>query len=517
MSESGRVFRAVGVVFALTLASRILGFARVALIASFFGATGAADAFFIAFRIPNLLRKLLSEGILSIAFIPVLSEYDAYRGREAVFELAGSAFRALLIVLTPVVAAAWLWAPELIPIYAPGIDPASEQFQLIVILTRITLPFILFVGLSALSMSVLNVTGHFASPASAPIVLNLIVILALFQLSPRLDVPIYGLAIGIVVGGAFQLLIQVPALIQKGFRLFKKTVIFHPALKRISKLALPTMIGASASQINLIAVTILSTRLPRGNVSYLYYADQLMEFPLGLFSIAAATVILPSLSKSAAIKNITNMETLFEHALKIILFITIPATAGLIVMRKPILILLFERGAFDMEAANATASALAGFCVGLWALAGVRIVVSLYYACQETAIPLKAAFASIIVNLVSAVLLMDSYGTFGLALSASIAAVTNFLFLITPLIHRFKGINWKKIGKCACKSSVSSLIMALTVWKLQSCGPESGKLSVLCVFGLILTGVAIYGIMAKILKCPELDFIMTHINDSFRK
>jgi len=386
VSENDRVTKATGVVGSATLLSRIFGFIRDVVIAGFFGAGLSSDAFFVAFRIPNLLRRLFAEGSLSVAFIPVFTEYLTHRGKEDAFEMARSAVRLLSVLLVAVAVTGIAFSPLIIRIIAPGFADSPEKFTLTIFLTRVMFPYIFFIGMVALSMGILNVLGHFAAPALAPVFLNISIICSVFLISPHMTDPVTGLAVGVVIGGVFQLALQVPFLIKKGFffwqkakifhpglkkigRLMLPTIfgaavyqinmqkakIFHPGLKKIGRLMLPTIFGAAVYQINILVGTLLASLLAEGSVSYLYYADRLVQFPLGIFAIATATAVLPSLSRQATKKDLQGVRETFSYAMKLIFFITIPSMVGLIVLREPIVALLFKRGAFDATTTHLTA------------------------------------------------------------------------------------------------------------------------------------------------------------------
>jgi putative peptidoglycan lipid II flippase len=358
MSENTRVTKAAGVVGAATLLSRLFGFIRDVVIAWFFGAGLSSDAFFVAFRIPNLLRRLFAEGSLSIAFIPVFTEYLTVKGKEEAFKLAGSAMWLLSMILAVVAVLGILLSPVIIKVIAPGFIDSPEKYFLTVNLTRIMFPYIFFIGLVALSMGILNSLGHFAAPALAPVFLNIAMICSVFFISPYMSDPVTGLAIGVLIGGVLQLALQIPFLIKKGLYFWQRIKIFHPGLKRIGVLMLPAVFGAAVYQINILVGTLLASLLPEGSVSYLYYADRLVQFPLGIFAIATATAILPSLSRQAASRDLEAVKATFAHAMNLVLFITIPSMVGLIVLREPIVALLFKRGVFDSEATQLTAYAL---------------------------------------------------------------------------------------------------------------------------------------------------------------
>ncbi|MDY6952078.1 MAG: murein biosynthesis integral membrane protein MurJ, partial [Thermodesulfobacteriota bacterium] len=271
--------KAAGIVGAATLLSRILGFLRDVAVAWFFGAGLAADAFFMAFTIPNLLRRLFAEGSLTISFIPVFTEYLQRRGREEAFKLARSAWWLLALILVVVTVLGIFLAPWIVRIVAPGFAGSVEKFDLTVQLMRITFPYVFFICLVALAMGILNALGHFAAPALAPVLLNLAMIGSLFLISPYLKTPSAGLAMGVIIGGALQLALQIMVMTRKGFRLLVRSPLYHVAIKRIALLMTPAIFGAAVYQMNVIVGRFLASLLPEGSVSYLYYADRLVQFP----------------------------------------------------------------------------------------------------------------------------------------------------------------------------------------------------------------------------------------------
>lgn len=512
-TENDRVTRAAGVVGSATFLSRIFGFIRDVVIAWFFGAGLSSDAFLVAFRIPNLLRRLFAEGSLSIAFIPVFAECLTNRGKDDAFALARSALWLLSVALAVVAIAGILLSPYIIGVIAPGFADSPEKFQLTVALSRIMFPYIFFIGLVALSMGILNVLGHFAAPALAPVLLNAAIICSVFFISPHMAAPATGLAIGVLIGGFLQLGFQVPFLIKKGFYFWHKSKIYHPGLKRIGLLMLPTIFGAAVYQINILVGTLLASLLPEGSVSYLYYADRLVQFPLGIFAIATATAVLPSLSRQAAAANFTALGATFAYAMKLVFFITIPAMVGLIVLRQPIVALLFKRGAFDAEAVRLTAYALLYYSMGLWAFSAVRIVVSTFYALQDTKTPVQTAVISVCANIVLGVIFMWPLGHGGLALATSLASMLNLGLLVRALRQKLGVLEWRSITESVCKTLLCSAVMGVVVWALAFIIIPAQDTTITGIFGglvlSIFTGLVFYGALAFFLKSPELEKLLT--------
>jgi len=511
-SENTRVTKAAGVVGSATLLSRILGLVRDVVIAGFFGASLSSDAFFMAFRIPNLLRRLFAEGSLTISFIPVFTEYLTTKGSDEAFEMARSALRLLSVILTACAVIGILFAPLIIRIIAWGWVDQPDKFEITVVLTRIMFPYIFFIGLVALAMGILNVLGHFAAPALAPVFLNLAMIGSVFLLSPHFDQPIIGLALGVLIGGVLQLALQIPFLRRKGFRLGGKTAWLHPGLKRVGVLMVPAVFGAAVYQISNLVDALLASFLPEGSVSYLYYADRIVQFPLGIFAIALATAVLPSLSRQAANDDMPGMKNTFGHAMRLIFFITLPAMIGLIVLREPIVALLFKRGAFDAESTRMTAYAVLFYGIGLWAFSAVRIVFSTFYAMQDTRTPVVMASLSLVAKIGLSVILMRYLAHGGLALATSLASMLNFGLLIWALRKRLGPLGLRSVVRSIATSAVCALIMGLSVGyiSLLVIPDGSGGLMGLFfgLFGSIIAGILVYAGLAYLFKSPELEAVM---------
>jgi putative peptidoglycan lipid II flippase len=506
MSENTRVVKAAGVVGGATLMSRILGFVRDATIAWYFGAGFSSDAFITAFRIPNLLRRLFAEGSLSAAFVPVFTEYIVKRGRPEAFTLARSAFRLLALFLVVVTVGGIMLAPWIVRAIAPGFNP--DKLMLTVTLTRLMFPYVFFIGMVALCMGVLNVLGHFAAPALAPVLLNAAIIGAVLLVCPYMNRPVIGLAGGVLVGGMLQLALQLPVLVRLGFRFWQGGKLLHPGLKKIGTLLPPVILGGAVYQINIVIGTLLASLLPEGSISYLYFADRLVQFPLGVFAIAAATAVLPTFSRQAAACEYEALQNTFAHAMKLVLFISIPAMVGLIVLREPIVRLLFQRGQFDAQATRLTAGALLYYASGLWAFSAVRIVAAIFFALQDTRTPVKMAVVSIAANIILGVALMNPLGHGGLALATSLASILNLGLLLKALRRRLGALGYGSIARSMVGTVTGSAVMGLGVWAAAHLLVPSGGQSLPALFGgvvgCVAIGVVIYGGFSYTVKTPEL-------------
>jgi putative peptidoglycan lipid II flippase len=512
-TEKKKIAKAAGVVGGLNFLSRILGYVRDMVIASFFGAGIHADAFIAAFRIPNLMRRLFGEGTLGIAFVPVFSEYIIRDGEQEAFKLARSALRILVVILATAVLLGILFAPLIVKFVAPGFESVPEKTALAVALTRIMVPYLFFVGLVALSMAILNSLGHFAAPALAPMFLNIAMIAAILLasfFSPLKDVQVTALAVGVLVGGGLQLGLQLPLLKGSGIGFGRQGIFFHPGLKKVGRLILPTLFGSAVYQINILVGTLLASKLPEGSISYLYYADRLVQFPLGIFAVTVGTVVLPTLSRQAAGRDYSGLKRTFNESLRLILFIMLPSTAGLIALREPIVAFLFQRGAFNAVTSQLTADALLYYCLGLWAFAAVRVLLPVFYALQNSWVPVKSAVVSIGANIILSIVLMKPMGHCGLALATSLASILNFVLLLLSLRFRLGAFEWSALGLTLSKSLLGSVIMGSGVWLVghyvRARGHQTSLL--LQVAGSIGIGVALYFSSAKVLRLQELKLFM---------
>jgi putative peptidoglycan lipid II flippase len=508
-SEEKNVSRAAGVVSLFTFLSRILGLVRDMVIAAFFGTGMVADAFVVAFRIPNLLRRLFAEGSLTIAFIPVFTEYLTSKSKEDALEMARVVLTLLALILAIVTLLGVVFSPWIVRLQAFGFGASGDKYALTVLLTRITFPYIFLVSLVAFFMGVLNSLRRFAAPAAAPIFLNVGIIGAAYLISPYLEEPIVGVAIGVIIGGIIQVGLQIPWVLREGMTLFPVWQPGHPAVKQIGLLMLPAVFGSAVYQLNSFIGTLLASFLVQGSVSWLYFADRLVQLPLGVFAIAIGTALLPSLSTQAANKDFDHFENTFNHSLRLVFFIAFPATVGLIILGKPIFLVLFERGAFDATSTLMTNTALFYYALGLWAVSGLRIVVPAFYAFQDTKTPVKVAVVALFVNLIAGLCLMGPLKHGGIALALSISASVQFSLLLFLLKRKIALANLGSVLVPVLKSAFASGLMGLGVFYLHSrwlmIDSNEGLLSIivnLCV--LVGAGVAIYFGAARVLGCPEL-------------
>ena len=432
---SAHLIKSTAVVGAMTLLSRVLGFVRDIVIARYFGAGTGTDAFFVAFKIPNFMRRLFAEGAFSQAFVPVLSEYKEKGSREVLKDLIDRTAGTLAAVLFGVTLVGVLAAPVLITIFAPGFDWEGDRYELSVQMLRLTFPYLMFISLTAMAGGVLNTFGKFAIPAITPIFLNLSFLAAIFWLAPLLDEPVMALAWGVLLAGVVQLAFQFPSLRKLGLMPSFKPDFKHSGVRRILKLMVPALFGVSVTQINLLVDTLLASFLVTGSVSWLYYSDRLVEFPLGVFGIALATVLLPNLSKSHAQEQGNGFSHTLDWGLRWVLLIGLPAAGGLFFLALPILMTLFQYQAFTPEDAIKASYSLMAYAVGLLAFIGVKVLVPGYTARQDMKTPVRIGVIAMVSNMVMSVALVFPLQHAGLALATSLAAFINAGLLLRGLLR----------------------------------------------------------------------------------
>ena len=491
-----------------TITSRILGFVRDMVFARYFGASGATDAFFLAFKIPNFMRRLFAEGSFSLAFVPVLSEVRASGDRRALKELVDHAAGTLAGILLVLTALGVMFAPVLIGIFAPGwvIDQRPE-FGLAADMLRITFPYILLISLTALAGGLLHTFDRFLVPALTPVLLNLSLIAAAMLLSARMEVPVKALAWGVLAAGFLQLVVQVPSLLRLGLLPRPRWGWRHPGVRRILKLMIPTLVGSSVAQINMLVDVVIATFLVSGSVTWLYYSDRLLEFPLGVFGVALSTVILPNLSRKFARQSPHEFSATLDWALRLAVIITLPAALGLAVLAKPILITLFNYKAFVLHDVEMSALSLSAYAVGLPAFIAVKVLAPGFYARQDTRTPVKIAVAAMVSNMalnmvfVGALVAMGFRGPhMGLALASSVAAYLNAGLLYRML--RRHGVyspepGWGRVGlavAAACAAMVAVLVWqhgSVPEWTGARAWSRAGRLTLLVSAGALVYLVAL--------------------------
>lgn len=526
-SENKKVTASALLIGLFTIFSRILGYIRDMVIAFIFGAGMSADAFFVAFRLSNLLRRLVGEGAMTSSFVPVFtSEMEKYatdedKGRPQLLDLVSKFFTFFFIILVVLTLTGIFFADFLVALMSPGFIEGSDKFQLTVSLTKLMFPYMIFIGLMAVAMGVLNSYRHFGAPALAPVLLNISIItfaLVSYYVEGLFTHPVYALATGVLVGGVLQFMLQVPYLAKVGMIPRPKVCNYlkEPAIKKILTLMGPALLGVGVYQINIFVTMRFASTLSEGSVSYLYYASRLMELPLGVFAVAVANAMLPTMSSFAARGDMASLKDSLAFSMKMVNFIIIPSMIGFIILSVPIVDVLFKRGEFGTGDVNATAYALIFYALGLIPVAGARVLVSVFYALKDTKTPLWGAAVALVVNIVMCIMLMEEFKHGGLALATSIAAFVNYILLMIFVNFKIGGMSDSKIFYSGVKTVISSLVMGGVVsygLKVSNFTTYSGLTSAGILALLITLGIAVYILMSKLLKSEEYAYLV----NSFKK
>jgi len=525
-SHSSGIAKSASTVSIAVMCSRVLGLVREQIFAGLFGAGYAYDSFIVAFRIPNLLRDLFGEGALSAAFVTVFTDYDTNRSKEETWQLASNILVFFAILLSLITLAGIFLAGPVVNLLAPDFAAVAGKFELTRKLTMIMLPFLVFISLSAVVMGILNTKGRFFVPAIASSFFNLGSIVggvSLALLLPRLtDQPaIVGMAIGTLIGGFLQLLIQLPTLKKTGFIFKPRLNLKDPGLLRILRLMIPATIGLSATQINIFVNTNFAASCQEGSVSWLNYAFRLVQLPIGVFGVAFSIAAMPLLARHAARKDMAGMRETLVTSLTMIFCLTIPATAGLIILAEPIIRLIFERGAFTPADTLATAQALSLYAVGLFAYSTNKIMVPTFYALDNTRIPVIASFLAVAVNICIISLTIDLFQHRAIALSTSCTMFLNFLFLGTMLYRKMHGYSILYLIKGLAKIIPATMVMVLILvgGKILLTDWLTGTLIQKLASTLLLIALAagFYGIILYWTKLPELTEITEKIRSRFSR
>ena len=529
MSEKRQIARAAWQVGTLTVLSRMTGLARDVVTGYLFGAGLAADAFFVAYRIPNLLRRLVAEGAATAAFIPIFTDYLTTRSRAEADHVARVLFTTMAVVLAAISLLGVLFARPVTTLFAPGFAASEGKLELTVTLTRLVFPYLFFIGLVATAMGVLNSLRSFTAPALSPVILNAVMIVCAVALAPWIGV--YSLAAGVVLGGVAQLLTQLPALRRLRVPLAPCWEPRHPAVARVGALMLPTVFGSAIYQINVLVSTMFASLLPAGSVSYLWYAERLFEFPLGVFAVALSTAALPSFAALAK-HDLAEFRETVGFTLRLVNMIALPAAIGLAITAGPLTSILFQRGQFGAAEAQQTSVAVRYFAIGLWSVASVRVLVPAFYALEDTRTPVLTAAGAFLANLVFVVIFVGPVASppdsrlgsmlapatralslidlrhGGLALATSLAATVNLVLLCALLGRRVDAFDWLGWLRSAARALAASLAMAPAVLFITSRvtwfgGGVPFTVRVVWLGLAVMAGTAVFAVAAFALGGPE--------------
>jgi len=514
--------REAGLVSALTLASRVLGLAREQVFAALLGAGLYADAFRIGFRIPNLLRDLFAEGALSAAFVPTYARALAHEGRPDAHRLASRLLTLLAVILAALVVAGVAFAGPLVAVLAPGFEAVSGKTEFTIRLTRIMLPFLPLVSFAAVAMGMLNAEERYTMPALSPALFNLVTIVwagALWALGLPPEKVALGWAVGTLLGGAAQFLVQVPALRRTGWTYRPQWAPRDPGIARIAALMAPATVGLAAVQINIFVNSIFASRVP-GAVSWLDYAFRILYLPIGIFGVAVGTIATTRLARRAAVDDVAGLRATLRDSLAMVAFLSVPATVGLMVLGVPVVRLLYERGQFTATDTQNTATALLYYSCGLVAYTGVKVLAPAFYALGRPRVPLAASASAVATNVAVNLLLFGRLGFRAVALGTALGSLVNAVILVAAFEGRFGGLRGHGLAARLTRVMGSALLMAPVTW-LAAAGlahwlGSRGFPAQLAVGLLpVVVGVLAYGAATRLLEVPEAEAVLALIRRRF--
>ncbi len=510
------VLRSFGTVALSTLCSRILGLVRDVLMAAYFGAARTADVFYISFMIPNLFRRLVAEGALTISFIPVYTGTLIKDGEDEAMKLAQKVMTVQAIFMLTIITVGIILSPVFMKFFF-GRSDSPEILSLSIKLTQLMFPYLFFVGFVAFAMGYLNSHRHFFSPAIAPVFLNVGIITGIVYISRFFKEPVYGVAFGVLIGGILQLVIQIPYMVKEGF-VFRISVDFkHPGIKKIFKMLTPALFGIAIYQINILVSNMLATMIPEGSVSYIYYTNRLTELVLGVFIVSIGNVILPEMSRLNALDDNLKFKKLFSDSVSAALFLAVPAAAALISAGIPVISVIFMHGKFSYNDVLLTYYSLVSASAGIIFVAALRITTPAFYAMKDTKTPVISAAASLFVNIIMGYILMHTpLKHAGLTLANTLSAIVQMGILMVMLNKKTGGIDVAKILKSLMKFVTASLVMAaVVVWIGSFADWESGSVAAKCIFLMIIvfTGGGVYFAVCYILRSEEMMYFIRKIKE----
>jgi len=509
-----RLAKSASIIGAATLTSRLLGLVRDQLLAYLFGAKDVMDAFNVAVRIPNLMRDLFAEGVMSAAFVPTFMNRLTTRSKQAAWHLGTQLLNALILSTGTIVAIGIFFAEPLTGLIAGGFTSVPQKFELTVQLTRLTLPFLTFVAVAAAVMGMLNSLNRFFIPALSPAMYNVGIIIGcvlLVPLMPTLGLdPIFAVAFGALLGAMGQVLLQLPALYREGYRHHLNLNPSDPGLRKILRLMGPGTFAGAGVQINLLVNMILATAQGSGAVSWLGYAFRIMYLPIGLFGVSIATATLPIISRHAARREFESISDVVSQALRLMLMVNLPATFGLIALAEPIVSLIFERGNFTAADSSATAAALLFYAPGLVGYSAVRIAVPCFYALGNSLVPAYISMGAVILNVSLNIFLVELMGYRGLALGTSVTALVNAVTLLAFLRYRLNGLDLRRVLLVFTKISAASTVMAISAWSTNELLANHWpgltlSVEILRLAISIIFGITVLIIVSRLLRIEELD------------
>jgi putative peptidoglycan lipid II flippase len=512
LTDKKHILKSASIISLVTVASRILGYVRDQRITLLLGTSLSADAYVLAYRIPNLFRRLVAEGSMTASFIPVFTSYMREKPKEEVWDFANRLFWTLALVVAVITVLGMVFSPAVVQLFSGANVARAEAVDL----NRIIFPYLFFIALAALAMGILNCFHIFGLPAATPVLLNVATIaFSVAAVWHHFKDPATSLAVGVLVGGVLQFLVQVPTLVRKGMN-FKFGISFsHPAIRDVARLMIPRLFGIGIGQINLLIDTRFATaaRMPAGSLAALYVADRVMELVLGGYAIAVATAILPMMSHQAAAKDYESLKKTLSFSVRIVAFITIPAALGLMILREPIIRVLFQHGQFVAESTRLTARALLYYAIGLPALATVKLVVPAFYSTRDTKTPVIVATISLVLNIALNILFLQVFfkkvQNGGPALATALATFFDFFALLIIFRLRHGSMGMRDVVRSFFKISLCAAIMGIGCWfgnYYAQFTIHSRFLVQLVVFSGLITGATVlYLLLAWLFRCHEIE------------
>ncbi len=516
MTDKKHILKSASIISLVTVASRILGYVRDQRITLLLGTTLTADSYFLAYRIPNIFRRLVAEGSMTASFIPVFTTYMREKSKEELWEFANRLFWTMALVVAVITILGMVFSPIVVHTFTSS-SGKSLSWDEAVTLNRIIFPYLFFIALAALAMGILNCFHTFGLPAATPVLLNLsIIIFSVGAVWHYFKQPAVSLAVGVLVGGVLQFLVQVPSLVRKGMRFSFGISFTHPGIRNVARLMIPRFFGIGIGQINFFVDTyfVLAKGMPQGSLAALSVADRVMELVLGGYAIAVATAILPMMSHQAAANDFESLKKTLSFSVRIVAFITIPAALGLMILREPIIRVLFQHGQFVAESTRLTARALLYYAVGLPALASVKLIVPAFYSTRDTKTPVIIASISLCINIILNIVFLHTFlykrvQNGGPALATALATFFDFFALFIIFRLRYGPIGTMEILRSFSKISLCAGIMGVACWfgnYYTTFTIHSRFLVQLLVFAaLILGATALYLVLAWLFRCHEIE------------
>jgi len=518
--RKSRLLRSTAAVAAPTLVSRVLGYVRDLLQAYYLGTGHGADAFTIAFTIPNLFRRLIGEGAMTAAFVPTFTELKRDRDRSALWAFGNAFFWDLALVMAITTGLGVLFAPGLVKVIAYGFGDVAGKWGLTVFLTRVMFPYLFFITMAALAAGILNSFGRFFVPASTPILFNIAVIAAVAGWAGDARQPAIVFAAGVVIGGVLQLALQIPFLWKEGMRFTFGLAFRDPVVRRVGRLMVPGVFGASVYQVNFALSRMIASGLAEGSTSALYYASRIEELTLGLFSIALASALLPAFSEQVAARDIGEMKKTLGFSLRLTAMISFPAAAGLAALSVPIIRTLFQRGMFDRDSTALAASCLLFFAIGLPFVSGVKVVAPAFFSLKDTRTPVAVGTVVLLVNAAVSLLLMGPLRVGGLALSLSLSQVLNFVLLLVWLERKVGPTDKGRWAVSAAKSAAAAAVMGVFLylaWPVLGVDRAAFVVRAAALAGAIISGMAIYLGLLRLVSPADLKSVFGILKDAAAK